>query len=578
MAGLQLSGLASGFDWKSLVDNLMELERTPINRLQAEKTLNDRKVSALATLNTRLTELKTASQALKDASLFTGRSAASTQSNSNWLTSASPGAPVGNYTFNVLQLATTTRRAGSNDIGRGIASTNDVSGVTLATLPTATPVTAGKFTVNGQSVDIALSDSLEDVFDKISTATGGTVTASYDAASDKIELSSSSEIVLGAANDTSNFLSVARLANNGTGSVSSGSALGSTSLTAPLASARLRTDITAVDGGGNGTFSINGVSVSYNVNTDSLSTIMGKINASNAGVTATYDSASDRMVLTNKVTGDTGLSISEDSGGLMNALGLAGTSTLERGKNARFTINGGSELTSSSNTFDAAAHGISGLSITARTATEETVSVTANTTSMRGAIDSFITKFNAVQSYIDEQTKVTSSNGKVTAALMSSNREIQDWARTLRSSAFAAVGGITGSVKRLDDLGIDFTSGSSALTVKDSAKLEAALLNNAADVESFFTKASSGFSAKLEAFVTNTTGLTGTGGSLGAQTAALTNSSKSIDSQIATIERQLAQRRSQLEASFIAMETAQATLQQMQSQLTNAFSSNNSNK
>ncbi|HRE82398.1 MAG TPA: flagellar filament capping protein FliD [Opitutaceae bacterium] len=578
MAGLQLSGLASGFDWKSLVDNLMELERTPITRLQAEKTLNDRKTSALATLNTRLAELKTASQALKDNSLFTGRSAASTQSNSNWLTNASPGAPVGNYTFNVLQLATTTRRAGSNDIGRGIAATNDVSGVTLATLPTATAVTAGKFTVNGQSVDIALSDSLEDVFDKISTATGGAVTASYNSASDKIELSSSSEIVLGAANDTSNFLSVARLANNGSGAVSSGTALGTTSLTSPLANARLRTDITAVDGGGNGTFSINGVSLSYNVTTDSLSTIMGRINASNAGVTATYDSASDRMVLTNKVTGDTGLSISEDTGGLMNALGLSGTSTLDRGKNARFTINGGSELTSTSNTFDAAAHGINGLSITARTATEETISVGANTSSMRSAIDAFVTKFNAVQTYIDEQTKVTSSNGKVTAALMSSNREIQDWARTLRSSAFAAVEGITGSVKRLDDLGIDFTSGSSTLTVKDSTKLEAALLNNAADVESFFTKASSGFSAKLEAFVTNTTGLTGSGGSLGAQTTALGNSSKSIDSQIAAIERQLAQRRSQLEAGFIAMETAQATLQQMQSQLTNAFSSTNSSK
>ncbi len=556
----------------------MELERTPITRLQAEKTLNDRKTSALATLNTRLAELKTASQALKDNSLFTGRSAASTQSNSNWLTNASPGAPVGNYTFNVLQLATTTRRAGSNDIGRGIAATNDVSGVTLATLPTATAVTAGKFTVNGQSVDIALSDSLEDVFDKISTATGGAVTASYNSASDKIELSSSSEIVLGAANDTSNFLSVARLANNGSGAVSSGTALGTTSLTSPLANARLRTDITAVDGGGNGTFSINGVSLSYNVTTDSLSTIMGRINASNAGVTATYDSASDRMVLTNKVTGDTGLSISEDTGGLMNALGLSGTSTLDRGKNARFTINGGSELTSTSNTFDAAAHGINGLSITARTATEETISVGANTSSMRSAIDAFVTKFNAVQTYIDEQTKVTSSNGKVTAALMSSNREIQDWARTLRSSAFAAVEGITGSVKRLDDLGIDFTSGSSTLTVKDSTKLEAALLNNAADVESFFTKASSGFSAKLEAFVTNTTGLTGSGGSLGAQTTALGNSSKSIDSQIAAIERQLAQRRSQLEAGFIAMETAQATLQQMQSQLTNAFSSTNSSK
>lgn len=200
--------------------------------------------------------------------------------------------------------------------------------------------------------------------------------------------------------------------------------------------------------------------------------------------------------------------------------------------------------------------------------------MTANTAAMRTAIDTFITKFNAVQTYIDEQTKVTTSNGKVTAALLSSNREIQEWARTLRTSAFGSIAGLDGTIKRLDDLGIDFTSGTSNLTVKDASKLDAALLNNAGDIERFFNLDSTGFSAKFLAFIDNTTGLTGTGGALGSQTTALNNSSKSIDDQIAAIERQLVQRRSQLEAGFIAMETAQAQLQQMQAQLTNAFGQN----
>jgi flagellar hook-associated protein 2 len=210
MAGLQLSGLASGFDWKSLVDSLMELERTPITRLQAEKTVNDRKVSALSGLNTRLAELKTATTTLKTSGLFNGRSAASTTTNSNWLATAGSGTATGNYTFNILELATNARRAGANDIGMGIAPTADVSGVTLATLPTSTVVKAGTFTVNGSVGHRGPHGFPRRRIHKISTATAGSVTAAYNPATDRIELNSASEIVLGAANDTSNFLAAAR--------------------------------------------------------------------------------------------------------------------------------------------------------------------------------------------------------------------------------------------------------------------------------------------------------------------------------------------------------------------------------
>jgi flagellar hook-associated protein 2 len=244
MASIQLSGLVSGFDWKSFIDEVMALNRTPINRLQSEKSTNNSKVSALDNLGTRLNELQTATRALKAEGLFTGRTAASTTTGSTWSTSTTGGTATGAYTFNVTQLATTTRRNGSGDIGLGLSPTNDVSGITLASLPAATAVTAGNFSVNGSQVTIALTDSLQDVFDKISTATGGAVTASYDAGTDRISLASTGAITLGAANDTSNFLAVARLANNGTGSVASNTALGSTSQTAPLASARLRNTIT----------------------------------------------------------------------------------------------------------------------------------------------------------------------------------------------------------------------------------------------------------------------------------------------------------------------------------------------
>ncbi|MFO1511611.1 MAG: hypothetical protein U1F83_01645 [Verrucomicrobiota bacterium] len=70
-------------------------------------------------------------------------------------------------------------------------------------------------TVNGKQITINASDTLQTVFNNIQAATGGNVTGSYDSATDSITLSSASPIVVGSATDTSNFLQVARLNNNG---------------------------------------------------------------------------------------------------------------------------------------------------------------------------------------------------------------------------------------------------------------------------------------------------------------------------------------------------------------------------
>lgn len=567
---LGLAGLASGFDWKTFVNSIMSAEHAPADRLATEKTKNTSKLSAFDSLATKITDLQTSARALSTAGLFSGRTALSQTSNSTWVSSAAAGTPTGNYAIAVSQLATTTKRTGTSDIALGIAATNDVSGVTLASMATAVAPTAGKFTINGQQVTIALTDSLQDVFTKISTATSGAVTASYDSTTDKISLSSLSAITLGASNDTSNFLKIAKLSNGASPIVSSG-ALGSASQSATLANARLRTAITAVDGSGNGTFALNGVNINYNINTDSLSGVISKINASTAGVTASYDATNDRLILTNKNTGNLGINFSESAGGFLAAAGISGGTTAY-GNDAQFTINGGPTLTSASNTLDTAAHGIAGLSVTVNSQTTETIAVGNNTTGMRSSIEDFIKKFNAVQTYINDQTKVTSTNGKVTAALMSNNREIQNWSSTFRNSAFAAVSGVSGTIQRLESLGIDFTAGTDMLAIKDSTKLDTALRDKSSDVEAFFKTASTGFAARIDSFATTIlgTGTTSTG-LLNTQKKTLNNANTSIDKQIADIERRLVSERSQLEASFIAMERAQSTTQQQQQQLANAF-------
>jgi len=565
---LQVAGLASNFDWKSFVDQIIALERAPANRLEDEKVANNTKVTLLSSLGTKLTALKDASAALKADGLFGQRTAKSSTSGSTWSASAATDTATGSYKIAVSQLATAARLTGSSNLGQALnPTTDDVSSLTLANLPIGQAVTAGRFTVNGSEVTIALTDSLQDVFDAISTATSGNVTASYDHLTDKVTLTSGSgEVMLGAANDTSNFLRALKLNNNGTTTTTSSAALGTVKTTATLASANLTTAITAVDGSGNGSFSINGVSMSYNVNTDTLSAVLTRINDSTAGVSAAFDAANDRVTLTNKGTGDLGISVSESAGGLLGALGLTSGTTFTRGKNAEFTLNDGATLSSASNTLDSSSHGIAGLSVTVDSETTETVSVTANTGAMRTKIESFISKFNEVQEFLDSVTKVsTDSKGKVSSAALAGNREIQSWASSLRSMAFSSITGLSGTIDQLDDLGIDFQSGTRLLQVKDSSKLDAALANSSSAVEEFFTTASTGFASKFETFLTTV------GDSNSDQQERLNNANTDIDEQIEAIERRLEQRRALMESAFIQMENAQSKIKQQQAAIDNAF-------
>ena len=578
MAGIQLSGLASGLDWRSLVDQLVAAERTPQNALRTEKGLNLQKSSSLETLQTNLTSLQTALKAMSSdtSDVFAARTAKIASADTGWSATATGGTEAGNYRVAVTQLATKSQRTGVGDRGASLSATSDVSGVTLGTMRVAKPVTAGDFTVNGAKVTVALTDSLQDLFTKISTATGGAVSASYDPALDKVRLSSSSEIVLGAANDTSNLLLSLGLVNNGSNEVLPPKALGVVSLNAAIANANLRDAVTAADAGGNGTFSINGVAIDYNVNSDSLSTIVSRINASSAGVVASYDKLNDRFILANKTTGDTGLAVSEAPGGLLAALGVDGAAPLTRGKNAEFSIDGGPTLTSASNSFDASAHGIAGLTINATSETTQTVSVAGDVDGARGRIDEFIKQFNAVQSYIEAQTKTTTgANGKVSAATLASNREVTDISKSLRNKIFNAVPGLSGAITRLESLGIDFKSGTAELAVKDSAKLDAALRNNGEQVKTLFSSKPDGLVARLDAFITKVTGSTGT---LTTQTESFAKQNKGIDEQIAAMDRRIAQQKAQLESSFIHMEEAQSNIQRQLAALTNSFGGSSSSK
>ena len=562
-SSLAVTGLASGMDWSTLIQALANAERSPEIQWQQQQTTVNSQNAAFGTISSDLTTLQADVKTLQDPTFYDSRAAQTSDSTIATATAAS-GATIGTYSFNISQLATASQIYNTSKVSQILAPNGNIGNVTIGTAGFSTPVTAGTFTVNGASVTISASDSLQAVFNNISTATQGKVTASYDQTADAIKLTSSdnSQIILGSATDTSNFLQVAQLYNTGAaGPVTSTSALGHVQLNTTLSNANLLTAITG-DSTGAGAFTINGVTINYNTSTDNLNDVLSRITNSAAGVTATYDSLNNRFVLTNKTTGDTGITINDVTGNFLTATGLAGAS-LQHGKNLLYTVNNGSPLVSQSNTITDSSSGITGLSVTALTAQKAvSVTVSSDTSTISSAIQKFITDYNTVQTYITSQTSVTTaSDGTVTAGLLTGDQTTNEIASSLRSisSSPVSIPGLTSVVNQLADLGIQSNGQDNTIQLSDTGALNTALTTNLSDVKALFSDSTYGLGTQLNNFIN---GLVGDNGSLVAHQATLTQRSTDIGTQISNLEKTVTDDSARWATEFQAMEQAQAQVNQ----------------
>ncbi len=554
---LGLSGLASGFDWRSLVDQLTEVERSPQTILQRQQASLDNVNNAYDVVETYLGTLQDKVEALNEPTLFETRKVNSSDSDVA-TASAETGTSLGTYSFVISQLATTSAQQGGADAGSALNGSSDVSALVLSNAAFATPVTAGTFTVNGKQITVATTDTLQAVFTAINTATSGAVTGSYDPGTDKITLTGTGTITLGSAVDTSNFLTAAKLNNNGASSVVSSHSLGTVKQSTALASANFATTVT--DGGsGAGAFKINGVTIAFSATGDSMTNLLARINNSAAGVTATYDSVNDRFLLTNKTTGDLGIALEDVTGNFLAASKLS-SGSLSRGDNLEYTVNGGGTLVSNSNTISSASSGLTGLTVTALDTGTVSIGVQSDTAAIKTAITGFISAYNQVQSFLDQTTaSTTDAKGKVTAGLLSGQTDASELQTKLRRLANTPVTGLTTTLTKLADLGITTSSDDNQITLTDSEALDTALADKLTDVKELFTNSSTGLAAQLSTYLEATVG---DDGSLVTRRSTLTKQSSDIDTQIADLERLVQANRSSLINSFVSMETAQSKINQ----------------
>jgi len=565
---LAITGLASGMDWGTIVTELAQAERAPETQWEAQQTAIAAQQTAYSTISTDLSTVQLDAENLMDPSFFDSVTAASSDTAVASAT-VSSGAPTGNYEFDIKQLATAAQMNGTSFVSQVLDPGGDPSTVTIGSAGFSTPVTAGTFTVDGAQVNIATTDSLQQVFDAISSATNNNVTASYDATTDKISLTSSggSPITLGSATDTSNFLQVAQLYNNNggntenTGTITSISALGHVNTTATMNDADLTTAIT--DGGsGNGEFKINGVTFNFDATTDSIQDILDNINESSAGVSASYDSVNNRFVLTNTSTGDVGISMQDVTGNFLAATGLS-SGTLSHGQNMLYTLNNGTQsIISQSNTIDGTSSGINGLSVTALTTGTTTVNVSPDTTTISNAISQFVTDYNTLQSYMGSQQAIsTSSSGAVTPGTLTGDATTNNLVSGLRSvmSQVANIAGTSGTITQLADLGFSTDGSDNSISLATSSSLTTALTNNLNDVKALFSDPTSGLATQMNSFITNEID---TNGTIPTRTADLTTQTQDITTQISNLEAKISTDTDNWNSEFEAMETAESQTNQ----------------
>lgn len=570
-SALSMSGLASGINWTSIVSEMLTEQAAPETQMTTEETTDENTDSAFQTIGTDLTTLSTDLSTLTAPGFF-GTRTTSISNPSVASATAATGTPLGNYTFDVTQLATDSVQVGAAASGT-LSPTDDVSSLVLSDAGFATPVTAGTFTVNGQTINVTTGETLQSVFDSINSATNGAVTGSYDSTTDEITLSSNNDtpITLGSDTDTSNFLQSAELYNNGTDTITSTAPLGGVNLSDTLSNANLSTAInTGVSG--QGEFTINGVPITYS-SSDTVTGVLQAINSSAAGVTATYDSLNNRFELTDTDAGDVGISMQDVTGNFLAATGLS-SGTLQAGSNLEYSINGGGTLTSQSNTIDASSSGLTGLSITALGTGSTTVSVASDTTTIASAITNVVNDYNAVQNYISGQT-ATSTNattGTVTPGLLTGNMTAEGIMTQLRQ-LFDASPGTTPGVENLSDLGIASNGNNNTLTLTSST-LDSVLGSNLTAVENLFTDPTTGIGTALTSYINSVNNPNGT---LANAEASMKTQANSMATSISNLQSQLSTEQTTLDNQFTAMETAIESVNTEKEVLNDYFSSSSSN-
>jgi len=280
-----ISGLISGFDWRTMVDELIAIDRQRVTLVENSKSVLENKLTEWRSFNTKLLAFKTAADALKTPEAFTAFTSRMTSSDPSVATSSllsatvSSSAAPGTYAVTVLQTAESQKLSSG-----AFTSATEALGADFA----------GDLLVNGTVITIDAADSLGDLRDRINQGDAG-VTASiinYREGDYRLTLTSAETgaegigLANGGTNDLLNRLGFA----DSTRTAKHHTAGGDKSDTFTSAALSIG-DLLGLTGAASGTVQVNGTAVEIDLSEDSLDAIAVKMTA--AGVAASVVSEED---------------------------------------------------------------------------------------------------------------------------------------------------------------------------------------------------------------------------------------------------------------------------------------------
>lgn len=321
-------------------------------------------------------------------------------------------------------------------------------------------------------------------------------------------------------------------------------------------------DQTGIVGNGGVNITVNGVqkSVSWG-NSDTLDSIAAKINAADAGVTASVLDVSGngdyRIITTAKNSGVDGAPTFADTGGANNRLDFAQAANVKVAAQDAIVNVDGIDITRSKNVVDDALPGVTLTLNGVHGTTDPTnrTTVALDTKSLTDKVKAVMTAYNSINSALHVQLDYTgTTKGQNTLFGDSTLRQLQTSLGTLMSNSY---GGMS-----LSDIGL--TRDRTGLMSLDESKLTKALTSNPNAVSDLF--ATNGFATAAtsltDAYTTSSTGIFAT------KTQALTDRHKALQTQIDSINKSADDLQARLEKQFNAMEQAMSNMKAQFSQLT----------
>ncbi len=568
---ISFSGLVSGLDTSSWVEAFVSVKQQKVTSLKTELQGYQTTKNTLTDTRSTVSSLRTAIEKLTDAKFggtFDVFSQNSVKSSNEDVVSATVGTSARrqNYNVTVEQLATYTK-ATSRDAASAVADDT----TSLKNLG----VTAGNLTayVNGHknTVKITEDDTLGDLKSKL--AEFGIKTEIDE--SGVLRFSAQNEgddIHVGSTTDSTNLASIVGLERQEDGSYAS---------TNSLYKATIATKLTSEDSGFNqrikaGTFTIGNAEFTIDDNT-TLSSLISQINSSDeAQANAFWDDATGKLIITSTKEGASFINIEAGTSNFTDVMGFTNstwdeegnvlasrmyTDTQELGKNALFTVNGTSMI-STSNTVTSDVSRMDGVTLKLnRVTTDEdgttSISVTQDTSSLKDAINGFISAYNNVMTKIDTVT--------AQGAELHGETSLTSLKRSIRDIAMGKNDAATGAYKMLADLGITTSGADSDLSADttslklDEEKFMKALEENPDSVRELLSD-EHGIFAMMEDTVEQS--LKSVSGFFDVRTSTLDSNIKRANEKITAKNKSIETYKSQLEAKFQAMEKMIASMQQ----------------